>query len=120
MSVINQADVQNICDSIEGIPTCDQLTAFALEQAELWAKKQVAALKAKASAEAKKVVPTDLSSVISWIQTFIDEAEAQYALAQAAIVEITAAYTQIAAAIASKASSMQCSTPPSLPNLPGA
>lgn len=119
MAIINPDDVQNICAAIDGIPTCDQLTEFARIQAEMWLKQQQKLIEAKAKAARKKIPPTDLASVINWIEIQVEEAIQVYEDVTAAISECAAAYATISGKIAEKASSMQCSSI-SLPNLPGA
>ena len=117
MSVVNQKDVQNIVAAINACPDCEQLTAYATKQIELWAKQMTDTLKAKASANAKKSVPTSLDDCINWIKVHCEEAQAAYTAAMTEITEITVAFATISAAIASKASSMTCGTIP-IPPLP--
>ena len=117
MSVIEQSQIDDIVDKINACPDCSQLEAYAQKQLQVWVKTMQDAIASKASAEAKKVAPTDLGSVISWISQFVTEAQADYAKAVATISEVTSAYAQVSAAISSKISSMQCSMP-SIPTLP--
>ena len=117
MAVIDPKDVTNICNKIDGIPDCTQLTAYAQKQAALWMKKMQDNIKAKASATAKKAAPTDLPSVIEWIKVHVEEAKKEYENALAAELEIIAAYTTISAKIAAKASDLSCGSV-SMPSLP--
>ncbi len=119
MALVNPEDVQNICDAIDGIPTCDQLANYARLQAEMWVAKQQKLIEAKLKAARKKIPPTDLASVINWIEIQVEEAIQVYEDTTAGIAECAAAYTTISGKIAQKASSLQCSSI-SLPNLPGA
>lgn len=116
--IVNPDDVKNICDSIDGIPTCDQLATEAIKQADMWLKQQQKLLETKAKALRKKIPPTDLASVINWIEIQVEEAVQVYEDAIAGITEVTTAYAVISAKIAAKASSMTCSSIP-MPPLPG-
>lgn len=115
--IIKPEDVQNICDKIDSIPDCTQLVAYATKQFALWEKQMTDMLTAKASAAAKKVAPTDLPSVITWIQNFINEAIKDYNDAMQAIGEVTAAYATITAHITAKAAALTCGAIP-IPPLP--
>jgi hypothetical protein len=117
MPVNNQTDVTNIVSAINACPDCATLTAYATKQFDLWIKQQQDAIKAKASALAKKTVPTDLDGVINWIKTFTTEAATDYANAVTEMAEVIAAFATITAAITAKASAMSCGTIP-IPPLP--
>ncbi len=116
MAVIS-TQVNDIVKSIEAVPNCEQLEAIAQKYLASWVKQMEDAIKAKVSAEAKKVAPTDLGSVISWISNLVSEAEADYTKATALIAELTSSYATVLAAITNKISSMECSMP-SIPTLP--
>ena len=117
--VVNPEDVTNICDAIDGIPTCNQLVEYAEFQARMWAKQQQKLIEAKIKAARKKIPPTDLASVINWIAIQIEEAEKVFEDTTAGIAEVTTAWATISAKISSKASEMSCGTIP-IPPLPGA
>ncbi len=117
MSVINQQDVQNIGDAIDACPDCTQLLDLAEKQLEIWVKQMEDAIKAKASAQAKMTVPTNLGEVISWIETHCTEAATTYANTVTEIAEITAAFATITAKLTAKASALSCGTI-TIPTLP--
>lgn len=115
MAISTQVD--DIVKSIEAVPNCEQLEAIAQKYLASWTKQMEDALKAKVSAEAKKVAPGNIDEVINWISTFVSEAQADYTKATALIAELTSSYATVLAAITSKISSMECSMP-SVPTLP--
>jgi hypothetical protein len=118
MAVINQQDVTNIVSAINACPDCTQLTAYAQKQFDAWYKQMQDAIKAKASANAKKVAPgASISDIINWINTFVAEAQAGYAAAVLEITEIGIAYATITATITAKAAALSCGAIP-IPPLP--
>jgi len=114
---VDPKQVEDIVAKINAIPDCTQLTAYAQKQIKAWLKEMEDTLKAKASAAAKKVVPTNLDEVINWIQTFVTEAQQQYEDAVAAFAEMAAAYTTITNAITDKATKLGCGVIP-IPPIP--
>jgi len=109
--------VTDIVNKINAMPDCSQLEAYVSKQLQAWVKQQQSAITAKANAALKKVAPTNLGEVISWIQHYVTEAQTDYTNAVTAIAEISAAYATVTAAITAKISRMSCSMT-SIPTLP--
>jgi len=108
MSQLNTQWVTQLTNQINAIPDCTALAALLVKiEADLNAQIQDV-VNQIAYLNSLLIVPTDLASVIKWIENQINGYAAQYAAAIELQTELVAALTSLLTAIRNKAAALSC------------
>ena len=118
MGLLNEEYFNNLEQRIDSINQCNELNELIAETQKELEEQLIAVIKQIEILAPIIEIPTDLSSVINWITSYIALINNSYTEAIQLQIELTAKFTRIMSKISQKSQSLTCNiTIPQVPEL---